>query len=631
MSSLLAAVLSFSPTQDSWVLPKGLADGHNGGQHERLTAPVADKKPHILMILFDDYGWADAGWHRDYTAPGGEHVPATPEVSTPNLNALVKQGIDLDRHYVYKYCSPSRSALQSGRNPYHVNPLNAEPEISNPDDPVSGFAAIPRNMTGIATKMAAAGYKTAAFGKWDAGMATPDHTPHGRGYQTAMNYFHHCNDYWSMVDGIKCNAGTDEVPRKVSIVDLWRKDGATTYEGPAHMYNNSCVVVEPAGQPPAGECVPGPKGDAWYGGYEDSLLEQQVLQTIAEHDAAEPLFLFWAPHIVHTPLQLPDSYMEQFDFIAPTDKPTHQRQRYHAMVHFADAMVGNVTAALREKGMWDDLLIVFSTDNGGPIYYNGSAGANNFPLKGGKMNNWEGGIRGNAFVSGGFVPAAMRGSKYEGLVTLWDWYATFSALAGVDAADHRAAKAQLPPIDSHDMSAVILGKNLTSPRTEIPIGTEPRASNLTNAPLCSSYNGATPYYDDPHVLGDEIAPAPKQGRCTTVSGIIVDEGAAGLWKLLTGDVEQDMYTGPHYPNATTDEISNSFVGHCALGCLYNLRDDPLETHDLAATMPAKAAALRAKVEAYETTAFNPDRGNVNPAACDNALGKYGGFWGPFLA
>merc|ERR1719337_791507 len=87
---------------------------------------------------------------------------------------------------------PGRSALQSGRNPYHVNPLNAAPDISNPQDPVSGFAAIPRNMTGIASKLAAAGYKTAAFGKWDAGMATPDHTPHGRGYHTALTYFHHC-------------------------------------------------------------------------------------------------------------------------------------------------------------------------------------------------------------------------------------------------------------------------------------------------------------------------------------------------------------------------------------------------------------------------------------------------------
>ena len=147
-----SAEASASPA-DHWVLPQGLPEGHNGGHRERLTAPAAGKQPHILMILFDDYGWADAGWHRGYTAPGGEHVPTTPEVATPNLDALVKAGIDLNRHYVYKYCSPSRSALQSGRNPYHVNPLNAEPDISNPDDPVSGFAAIPRNMTGIATKV----------------------------------------------------------------------------------------------------------------------------------------------------------------------------------------------------------------------------------------------------------------------------------------------------------------------------------------------------------------------------------------------------------------------------------------------------------------------------------------------
>jgi arylsulfatase I/J len=60
-------------------------------------------------------------------------------------------------------------------------------------------------MTGVATKMAAAGYKTASFGKWDAGMATPDHTPHGRGYMTALNYFHHCNDYWSMTDASPCH------------------------------------------------------------------------------------------------------------------------------------------------------------------------------------------------------------------------------------------------------------------------------------------------------------------------------------------------------------------------------------------------------------------------------------------
>jgi arylsulfatase A-like enzyme len=69
--------------------------------------------------LQDDYGWADSGWHRL-----GDNDPAA-DVMTPNMNALVKLGIEMDRQYVYKYCSPTRSAIQSGRNPYHVNPLNA--------------------------------------------------------------------------------------------------------------------------------------------------------------------------------------------------------------------------------------------------------------------------------------------------------------------------------------------------------------------------------------------------------------------------------------------------------------------------------------------------------------------------
>jgi arylsulfatase B len=77
----------------------------------------------------------------------------------------------------------------------HVNMLNLGPETWNPADPVSGFAAIPRNMTGIAAKLKSAGYKTHQVGKWDAGMGTVDHTPHGRGYDTSFGYFHHDNDY----------------------------------------------------------------------------------------------------------------------------------------------------------------------------------------------------------------------------------------------------------------------------------------------------------------------------------------------------------------------------------------------------------------------------------------------------
>lgn len=127
----------------------------------------------------------------------------------------------------------------------------------------------------------------------------------------------------------------------------------------------------------------------------------------------------------------------------------------------------------------------------------------------------------------------MQGTKFEGLTTIWDWYSTFSNLAGVDPTDHRAAAAGLPPIDSHDLSDVILGRSKVSPRMEIPLGTEPRASNLTAAPLCSSYSSG----QLTHGLGGVVVSGPGgAGRCTTVNGLIVDEGETGLWKILTGQV-----------------------------------------------------------------------------------------------
>lgn len=85
------------------------------------------------------------------------------------MDQLVADGIELDRFYVYKFCSPTRSAFQSGRNPIHVNVQNEDPQVVNPADPVSGFAGIPRNMTAIGTVMQRAGYHTVFSGKWDCG------------------------------------------------------------------------------------------------------------------------------------------------------------------------------------------------------------------------------------------------------------------------------------------------------------------------------------------------------------------------------------------------------------------------------------------------------------------------------
>ena len=121
------------------------------------------------------------------------------------------------------------------------------------------------------------------------------------------------------------------------------------------------------------------------------------------------------------------------------------------MVNFMDGVLGNVTAALKKKGMYENTLIGFQSDNGGPSFSGSSHTANNWPLRGSKMSNWEGGTRVNGFVSGGFLKTKaphMVGTTLNGFVHAADWYATFCALAGIGTYDDRAALAKLPPVDS---------------------------------------------------------------------------------------------------------------------------------------------------------------------------------------
>ena len=487
------------------------------------------KKPHIMFLLVDDWGWANVGYHRD---------PPTREVVTPNFDALVKEGLELDQHYVFKLCSPSRCSLLTGRLPIHVNDDNkVNPTSYNPNDPISGYQGIPRNMTVIAEKLREAGYVAHQVGKWDAGMATPDHIPKGRGFNSSLCYFHHDNDFFNETVGT-CD--------DVRIVDLWGTDK------PATSMNGT-----------------GPDN------YEEGLFKEQLLDIINNHDPSAPLFLYYATHAPHDPYEVPKRYLDMYSFI-----DYYYRQIYHAMVAYVDDVVGEVVEALKNKGLWDDLLLVVSSDNGGPV--STGRGANNYPLKGGKGSDWQGGVRVNAFVSGGYLPEQMRGKKTEGYIHIADWYATFCALAGVDPTDSRAAKANLPPIDSLNMWPLISGQNSTSPRTDIPI---------SNATLIS-----------------------------------------GDYKILTGDIKLAGWTGPVYPNNTNPQGGVQGVEHCGeTGCLYNIRKDPEEYVNLAKSMPDVLHKMKSKLTEYRSTRFEPDRGHPwRPEACNAALNKYGGFWGPFL-
>ena len=392
------------------------------------------------------------------------------------------------------------------------------------------------------------------YGKWDAGMATPQHTPKGRGYDNSLFYFHHSNDYWNYSQG-----DCDGRP----MVDLYTNDA------PANGMNNSkCSQQQQEG------CV-----------YEDTLFADRVVSSIDNWQPEDPpMFIFWAPHIVHTPLEVPQPFLDKFAFI---DDPT--RQIYHAMVNFVDTAVGKVTSLLRQKNMWNNTLLVLHADNGGPIYGSGDAGANNYPLKGGKVSNWEGGIRVNAFVSGGYLPEKVRGTKKEGYICGWDWYTTLSHVAGVVPTDEKAAKAGLPDIDGLNMWPYLSGDDESSPRTRIPIG------------------------DSDH--NDE----------TIVGGLIEN-----AYKIIIGTQSQSGWCGLTWPNETSSWNPSNCKQECGTssttGCLFNIIEDPGEHNNLAASHPEIFNSMLANLSSIKV--FSPKRGKVAPAACECAS-RNGDFWSPF--
>jgi len=519
-----------------------------------VIGEAVPKFPHIFFVVVDDFGWAEVGYHR---------ATQTKNVQTPTIDSLVKEGIELNRHYVHMMCTPTRASFQSGRLPVHVLTQLASPCDKN--------GAIPRNMTGIAAKLKTAGYMTHQVGKWDCGMATPHHTPHGRGYDTSLNYFSHGNWMWTEAEWRGSYNNRHDIP-KPGIIDLWDTDH------PASHLNGT--------------------------GYEELIFRDRILDILHKHDASKPLFLQYDSKVAHYPIQAPQKYQEKFSFIEQDNQRT-----YHAMVNFLDDQLLNITETMKQLGLWDNTIMVLSSDNGGYVKaergpcnttaydphalnrdeghgtacFNGEAGANNYPLRGGKYSNFEGGIRVNAFVSGGFLPDKVRGTKLDEIIHIADWYGTFCKMVGVDPTDTWAKKSGLPPVDSFNMWPLLLGKNLTSPRTTI----------LVHGNLLIS----------------------------------------GDWKYVKGGTNmiEAAWGGPQYPNASTasDPIDAHSFKCPSQGCLYNLVNDVTEKHECSADHPDLIVQLKAELEEQAKGIWSTSHPN-DPECKKTAWSKYKGFYGPWL-
>jgi len=503
-------------------------------------------KPNIIFFMADDLGWNNVEWHNS-------------DMKTPNAFQLLKQGVKLDRKYAYPVCSPSRSSFMSGRLPFHVQQQNFQNcDLSQ---------GVPRNMTFISAKLKTAGYSTHATGKWHLGTSSAGHTPKGRGFDSSLIYFEGAEDHWTQRS---CNDPECIVPVDNN-ASYWKWDGVSPYD----LWLNN-----------------GPAKDLAGSGYNGFMFSDFAVDAIQKHDQnSGPMFLYLATANSHTPLEVPQKYLDMF----PEEWYLDRRQ-YAAMCAFWDEVLGNVTSALKQSGMWENTLFVFSSDNGGPVYWSlnktfpHGAGANNWPLRGSKASGWEGGIRVASFISGGFVPESLRGSTLDGYIHMADWYSTFCHLAGVDPTDDVEG---LPGVDSLNMWPYLSGQVKNSPRTEIPV-----------------------------VIGTTLTAQPH------VNILIKDQ-----WKIMTGNQVLSYWQGPQFPNHTSPPygvLPDPHLMHlCLPFCLYNIQEDPTEQTNLAKQNVDIGRKLLERVEALKKTMFER-KSNGQWDTCRAQTIANGHFYGPWL-
>ena len=276
-----------------------------------------------------------------------------------------------------------------------------------------------------------------------------------RGYDTSFGYLGKSIDYYTKTGDAACTTG---------YTDLWENDR------PA-MADSSAIDEDH---------------------YSEYKMAEKVYSKLDEVALSkDPFFLFYASHLPHYPSQLPqncedgslaDRHYIDFDndesqcsnmndIIYPgykDDNTTAWRCRsvLQAQVHILDHIVGRIANKLKEHDLWDNTLLVFTTDNGGSLELDYTAG-NNYPLRGGKSSMLEGGIRATSFVSGGYLPVHRRGDVENGLMHICDWYVTFSEMLGVDASDKEAIAQGLPDVDGINMWPLISGEVEESPRSEL--------------------------------------------------------------------------------------------------------------------------------------------------------------------
>lgn len=330
------------------------------------------------------------------------------EIRTPSLDALAREGVTFDQFYVQPMCTPTRAALMTGRYPLRYG--------------LQSFVILPEQTYGIPTDerllpqaLGQAGYETAIIGKWHLGHGSFDLWPRQRGFDY---------QYGPLIGEI------DYFTRLIHGVTDWFVDNVVLHEE----------------------------------GYVTTLLGDEAVRFIRDHDTGKPLFMYLAFTAPHTPYQAPREYLDRYPEVTDPN-----RQAYNAMVTAMDVQIGRVLDALDERGMRQNTLVIFHSDNGGvrtaafagEIETTGELPASNGPYRDGKGSLYEGGTRAVALAN---WPGRIDPGTVPGMIHVVDMFPTLAGLAGADSG---AGK----PLDGMDVwPAISAGE--PSPRNEVVYNVE---------------------------------------------------------------------------------------------------------------------------------------------------------------
>jgi len=283
---------------------------------------IAEDKPNVVVIMADDLGWNAVGYHN-------------PEVKTPNLNRLCKEGIELDNFYVSPMCTPTRAGFLTGRYPIRFGLAKAV------IPPWRDFGLSTEEVT-LADALGKAGYPNRGiFGKWHLGHARKKWLPTRRGFTESVGCYNGAIDYFTL-----------------------------EREGERDWHENDAVSKQR--------------------GYATTLTGQAASKFIEESaKKKEPFFCYVPFNAPHSPFQAPEKYLERYSKIKDKRKRT-----YYAMITAMDDEIGRILKAIDDAGIRENTIVWFFSDNGGVKNIAG----NNKPLHGAKLSTYEGGVRAAACV-----------------------------------------------------------------------------------------------------------------------------------------------------------------------------------------------------------------------------------------